>query len=45
MLTLHSIILLLAFICFVLSALGVPSKYVNLQSAGLALWLGSILVR
>lgn len=33
-----SILLLLAFVCFVLSALGVGSR-VNLQSLGLALWV------
>lgn len=31
-----------AFVCFVLSAVGVSSR-VNLQSAGLALWIGTLL--
>jgi hypothetical protein len=39
-----TILLLLAFICFVLSALGIPSTRVNLQSLGLALWVLSLLV-
>ena len=36
-LTLSTILLLLAFVCFVISAMGVPSPRLNLQSAGLAL--------
>jgi hypothetical protein len=39
MVNLRSILMILAFVLFVLSALGVPSSRVNLQSAGLALWV------
>jgi hypothetical protein len=31
-----------AFVCFVLSALNVPSPRVNLQAAGLAFWLATV---
>ena len=37
-----TILLLLAFLCFALSAFGVASK-LNLVSVGLALWVASIL--
>jgi hypothetical protein len=43
MLTLVVILRVLAFLCFVLAAFGVPSK-VNLTAAGLALWMLSLLV-
>lgn len=36
--TLHAILLLVAFIIFVLAAIGVPSR-VNLTAAGLAVWV------
>ena len=36
-LTLSTILLLLAFVCFLLSAMGVASPRINLESAGLAL--------
>lgn len=42
--SIHLLILLLAFLCFVLSAIGVPSSRVNLQSLGLALWILTMLV-
>jgi len=38
------ILLFLALICFVLSAINVPSARINLQSMGLALWVLSIMV-
>ena len=44
MVTLDLLLLVLALICFVLSALGVPSPRVNLQSTGLALWMLSLIV-
>lgn len=43
MISIHLILLVLAFLCFVLAAFGVPSR-VNLTAAGLALWVLSILV-
>jgi len=42
-LTVDLVLLVLAFACFLASAAGVPSK-VNLQSAGLACWVLSILI-
>lgn len=45
MFSIHALLLLLAFICFVLSALGVPSSRVNLQSLGLAFWILTLLIR
>lgn len=41
--TLDLVLLVLAFIAFVASAAGVSSR-VNLQSAGLALWVLSLIV-
>lgn len=41
--TLDLVLLVLAFLCFVASAAGVSSR-VNLQSAGLALWVLSLIV-
>lgn len=37
-----SILLVAAFVCFVLAAIGVPSK-VNLVALGLALWVATLL--
>jgi len=39
MITLKSVLLLLAFVLFVLAAIGVPVARVNLVAAGLALWV------
>ena len=39
MITLKSVLLLLAFVLFVLAAIGVPVPRVNLVAAGLALWV------
>ena len=39
MITLKLVLLLLAFLLFVLAALGVPSTRVNLLAAGLAVWV------
>jgi hypothetical protein len=41
--TLHGILLILAFLCFVLQAIGVQSR-INLNGAGLALWVLSLLI-
>lgn len=38
-----TILLILAFVCFVLSAFGVGSR-VNLQSTGLALWVLALII-
>jgi hypothetical protein len=43
MLTIDLILLVLALACFVASAAGVSSR-VNLQSAGLACWILSLIV-
>lgn len=44
MLTLHLLLLLLAFVCFVLAALGVNSPRVSLLPLGLALWVLALLL-
>lgn len=44
MLTITSILMILALICFILSAAGVASR-VNLMALGLALWVLSLLIR
>lgn len=41
MLTVRLLLLVLAFVCFTLSAFGVPSRF-NLQSVGLALWIATL---
>lgn len=43
-LTIAVIFELLAFICFVAAAIGVPSPRVNLIAAGLALWMFALLI-
>ena len=43
MITLVLLLQLLAFFCFVFAAIGVPSR-INLQAAGLAFWMLSLLV-
>lgn len=39
----HTILLVAAFVCFVLSALGVSGGKVNLTAAGLACWVATLL--
>jgi hypothetical protein len=43
MINMHFILLLVAFIFFVLAAVGVPSR-INWIGAGLALWVLSLLI-
>jgi len=43
MIALHALLLILAFICFVLAAIGVSSR-VNLVALGLALWVLTLIV-
>jgi len=43
MLSIHKLLLLLAFLCFVLDAFGVPSR-IRFVSTGLALWVLSVFV-
>jgi hypothetical protein len=38
------ILLVLAFICFLVTAMGIPVPRVNLVAMGLALWVLSILI-
>jgi hypothetical protein len=38
------ILLVIAFICFLVSAIGIPVPRVNLVAMGLALWVLSILI-
>jgi hypothetical protein len=40
----HLILLVFAFVCFVLAALGVGSGRYNLIAAGLACWVASLLL-
>jgi hypothetical protein len=44
MLTIHLLLLLLAFVCFLLAAIGVNSPRVSLTPLGLALWVLSLLL-
>jgi hypothetical protein len=41
---LHTLLLILAFLCLVLAALGVQTSRVNLLAAGLAFWVLSLLL-
>jgi len=43
MITVHNLLLVVAFVLFVLAAVGVPSR-MNLTAAGLAVWVASLLV-
>lgn len=45
MINLQLLLLILAFVCFLSSAVGVPSSRVNLQSLGLCFWVLTLLVR
>lgn len=42
-LTVHLVLLILAFLCFVFTAFGIPSR-VNLTALGLAFWVLSAIV-
>ena len=44
MITVKLILLILALVCFIGSALGVQVPRINLQSSGLALWVLSLMV-
>lgn len=44
MISLHTLLLALAFVCFFLAAFGVGSR-INLVAFGLALWVLSLLLR
>lgn len=44
MITLSVLLLVIAFICFVLAAISVPIPRVNLIALGLALWVLAVLV-
>ena len=41
--SLHLLLLIVAFVCFVVAAIGVPSR-VNLVAAGLAAWVLTLIV-
>ena len=45
MITVHLILLLIAFICFLLTALGVSAPRINLLGLGLALWVLAVLIQ
>jgi hypothetical protein len=40
----HVVILLLAFLCFCVAAVGIPTNRVNMIGLGLALWVLSLLM-
>jgi len=44
MMTIDLILLVLALVCFLAAAANIPSPRVNLVAAGLALWIGSLLL-
>lgn len=44
MITFHLVLMILALVCFLLSAVNVASPRVNLLAAGLACWVLSLLV-
>jgi len=44
MMTIDLVLLVLALVCFLAAAANIPSPRVNLIAAGLALWVGSILL-
>jgi len=44
MLNIHVILMILAFVFFVLAAFGVPNTRFNFIGAGLALWVLSLLI-
>ena len=44
MVSIHLILLLLAFVFFVLATVGVPASRINLTAAGLACWVLSSLI-
>jgi hypothetical protein len=44
MITLRLVLLLLAFVCFALSAMNIPVPRFHLLSAGLALWVLTALI-
>ena len=44
MMTVDLVLLVLALVCFLAAALNVLSPRINLIGAGLALWVGSILL-
>jgi hypothetical protein len=41
---LHPVLIVLAFLCFILSAAGLPSR-INLIALGLAFWVLTLLLR
>lgn len=44
MASLHLVLLVASFVCFILSALNVPSSpWVNLTAAGLACWVATLI--
>jgi len=45
MITVRLLLLILAFVCFLLTAIGVSAPRVNFLGAGLALWVLAVLVQ
>jgi hypothetical protein len=44
MITLRLLLMVVAFVCLLLSALGVSAPRINIQSLGLALWLLAVML-
>lgn len=44
MVTIDLLLLILAFLMFVLASLGIPSRGINLMAVGLAFWILSLIV-
>jgi hypothetical protein len=42
--TLRLVLLILALVCFLLAAVGVPAPRINLLALGLALWILAVIV-
>jgi hypothetical protein len=44
MISVQLVLLILAFVCFIVAAIGIPSR-VNLVALGLAFWVLSLIIR
>lgn len=44
MIGIHLLLLILAFICFILAAFGVPTNRVNTLGLGLAFWVLTLII-
>jgi hypothetical protein len=44
MVTINVLLLLVAFVCFVIATIGVPTSRLNVTALGLAFWVASVLL-